>query len=352
MNVVLGLSGGSDSLAAAIILKNQNYNLSSLTFLLSDTQKPQLSLISKITQKLEISHYILDLRKKFEKKIIEYFLSSYKTAKTPNPCAICNKEIKFGEGFKYAIEVLKAEKFATGHFADVDYYKGYPLIKRGKDLKKDQSYFLALINKEVIPFLIFPLAQMTKHQAYQIAKKFADTELKIELKKSSQDICFLKGKTLKEFFSEFPELFPEKKGEIIYKNKVVGYHSGFYWFTIGQRKGLGVRLGKPVYVIKIEPETNRIYLGDKKDLLADGLILEEANFHLPLNLWESPFAQIRYRTKLVKVKEIKLLGEKEYLIKFSESVESITPGQVCAFYEKDFLLGGGIIKEAIRPSQL
>ncbi|PMP65827.1 MAG: tRNA 2-thiouridine(34) synthase MnmA, partial [Thermodesulfobacterium geofontis] len=160
----------------------------------------------------------------------------------------------------------------------------------------------------------------------------------------SQDICFLKNRTLKEFLSFY---LPEKEGPVIYKNKIVGTHLGIYWYTIGQRKGLGIPLGKPLYIVDLDFKENKIILGEEGELFSKGLVLKDLNFHLPLNLWSDPSAQIRYRAPMVKVKDIIKVNE-EYKVLFENPVKSVTPGQICAFYENDFLLGGGLIKKAIK----
>ncbi|WP_038057114.1 tRNA 2-thiouridine(34) synthase MnmA [Thermodesulfobacterium hydrogeniphilum] len=336
MKIAIALSGGIDSAVSAYLLKKEGYDLVAITFKLFDSHEENIERASQIANKLKISHYIIDLRKKFKKEIVDYFITSYEHGKTPNPCALCNRLIKFGEAFNYAIYQLRANKFATGHYIETEKYKDEILFKRGKDKNKDQSYFLALVKKEVIPYLIFPLGDWEKEEVKKLAKTFFSF-LKTN---ESQDICFLKGKTLKEFLANY---LSKKNGPIVYDNKIVGFHPGIYWFTVGQRKGLGIPLGKPLYVISLDPETNTIFLGEKEKLYSKGLILENLNLHLPLEKWEDPWAQIRYRTKPVKVKNI-FKENSNYVVLFEEPVKSVTPGQVCAFYEKNYLLGGGIIK--------
>ncbi len=338
MKIAVALSGGIDSAVSAYLLKKQGHHLLALTFLLLPSQNLQRAL--EISNKLNIKHYIIDLKKIFEKEIINYFITSYKYGETPNPCALCNRIIKFGVAFEYAARKLGVNRFATGHYVGVGEYQGDLLLKRAKYKDKDQSYFLALIKKEVIPFLVFPLESVDKEEV----KKIASDIFNLRCVKESQDICFLEGKSLKEFLANY---LPEKKGPVIYKDQIVGFHPGIYWFTIGQRKGLRIPLGKPLYIISLDPKTNTIFLGEKKELYSKGLILENINFHLPLEKWESPLAQIRYRTTPVKVKNI-IKKTEGWFVMFEEPVKGVTPGQVCAFYEKDFLLGGGIIKSSLK----
>lgn len=340
MKIAIALSGGFDSAVAAYLLKEKKYELIGITFELFESQKNILEKTKNIAHLLEIPHHILDLKETFKREIISYFIDSYAKGLTPNPCAWCNRKIKFGKVLEFAIKILKIEKFATGHYVKIESYKENLLLKRAKDKDKDQSYFLALINCEIIPYLLFPLGDLTKKEVKSLGKNLFNF-LEIE---ESQDICFLKNRTLKEFLSFY---LPEKEGPVIYKNKIVGTHLGIYWYTIGQRKGLGIPLGKPLYIVDLDFKENKIILGEEGELFSKGLVLKDLNFHLPLNLWSDPSAQIRYRAPMVKVKDIIKVNE-EYKVLFENPVKSVTPGQICAFYENDFLLGGGLIKKAIK----
>jgi tRNA-specific 2-thiouridylase len=340
MKIAVALSGGIDSAVTTYILKEKKYPLIGITFELFESQEENIEKAKYVAHLLNIPHHVLELKEFFKKEIIFYFVDSYAKGLTPNPCAWCNRKIKFGKVLEWAIKNLKIEKFATGHYVKIENYKGKPLLKRAKDKNKDQSYFLALIDCEIIPYLIFPLGDFTKDEVKSLGKnlfKFLDY-------KESQDICFLKNKTLKEFLSTY---LPEKKGFVVYKDKIIGTHSGIQWYTIGQRKGLGIPFGKPLYIVDLDFKENKIILGEEKDLFSKGLILEDLNFHLPLNLWTNPSAQIRYKASMAKVKDI-IKNNKEYKVLFETPVKGVTPGQICVFYERDFLLGGGVIKSAIK----
>uniref|UniRef100_A0A7C4NUQ0 tRNA-specific 2-thiouridylase MnmA n=1 Tax=Thermodesulfobacterium geofontis TaxID=1295609 RepID=A0A7C4NUQ0_9BACT len=340
MKIAVALSGGIDSAITAYILKERNYQLIGITFELFESQKETIEKAKYVAHFLNIPHHVLELKEFFKKEIISYFIDSYAKGLTPNPCAWCNRKIKFGKVLEWSIKNLKIEKFATGHYVKIENYKGKSLLKRAKDKNKDQSYFLALIDCEIIPYLIFPLGDFTKDEVKSLGKnlfKFLDY-------KESQDICFLKNKTLKEFLSTY---LPEKRGFVVYKDEIIGTHSGIHWYTIGQRKGLGIPFGKPLYIIDLDFNENKIVLGEEKDLLSKGLILENLNFHLPLDLWTNPLAQIRYKAPIAKVKDI-IKNDKEYKVLFETPVKGVTPGQICVFYEDEFLLGGGVIKKAIK----
>ncbi len=340
MKIAIALSGGIDSAVAGFLLKKTDYELIGITFEVLDSQNESTKKAKLIAELLNIPHHLLDLKDYFKAEIVDYFINSYAQGLTPNPCAWCNRKVKFGKVLEFAIKTFNVEKFATGHYARITEYKENLVLKKAKDKNKDQSYFLSLIKREVIPHLIFPLGELTKEEIKALGKKLFDF---LDYKES-QDICFLKNKSLKEFLSEY---LPEKKGPVVYKDRVVGTHSGIHLFTIGQRKGLGIPLGKPLYIIELDSKENKIILGEERDLFSNGLILENLNLHLPLNLWENPFAQIRYRADLARVKDI-IETEEGYKVLFETPVKGITPGQVCAFYEDEFLLGGGIIKRAIK----
>jgi len=334
VKIAIALSGGIDSSVSAYLLKQQGFDLIGITFYTSYSEKDSLNFAEKVCQTLNIPWYPVDVSQEFEKLVVEPFVESYLKGKTPNPCVLCNKEIKFGKLVEVA-ENLGAEKFATGHYLRIGEYKGFKVLKKAKFEKKDQTYFLAMIKKEVIEKLVFPLGELDKDKVVEVAKEI----FPFIRPKESQDVCFLKGKTLKEFFSKLAQ---PKKGPIVYKNEVVGYHEGFYTYTIGQRRGLRVRLGKPVYVIKILPEENTIILGDEEDLYSDVLFLEGLNEFVPLTKWEKVEAKIRYRFTPVRVKRV-IREENRVKVVFEEKVRGVTPGQVCAFYQGDVLLGGGFI---------
>lgn len=338
MKIGIALSGGIDSAATAYLLKNQGFELIGLTFKFFKGSENICERALKIAERLNIPCYVLDLERDFKEEVISYFIATYKEGKTPNPCAICNQKIKFGKAMQIAFEKFKLDKFATGHYVKIKDYKGELLLSRARDLNKDQSYFLALIDKEILPKLLFPLGTYTKEEVRKLVLELLDLVCS-----ESQDVCFLRGKTLREFLSQYLEL---KKGPIIYRDKIVGYHQGLYFFTVGQRRGLGLALGKPVYVTKIEPKENKVILGEKADLLKRGVILKNLNLHLSLSKWTHPFAQIRYRTNQVKIKDI-LVETDRWRVFFENPVLGITPGQVCVFYENNHVLGGGIIVDSI-----
>jgi len=339
--VVVAMSGGIDSSFTALFLKLQGYHVFGVTFKLFEENEEAVKKAKEVAKALNISHIVLDLREDFKDLVIETFIKGYKQGVTPNPCAICNRDIKFGMAMDLAMKETKADLYATGHYARLSTYKGYPVLTQPKNQKKDQTYFLALIKKECLPKLLFPMGDVPDKRFALEALKSYSLDLWQE-GEESQDVCFLKGLDLKSYLSKH---LPSVEGEVVYKGKVVGKHEGYYFYTIGQRKGLRVRMGKPLYVTRISAEENRIYLGDKDEVFSDRLVLSQSNFHLPFELWETPLAQVRYRSSRAAVSRVEKLNDK-VLVELKQKVFAITPGQVCAFYEGEHLLGGGIINSS------
>ncbi len=348
MRVAVGMSGGVDSSVCALLMKEAGHEIVGITLRFHqacDTDGLRVCCSPedvrdavRVSQHLGIPHLTLSWEEVFEKRVIDYFLRETLKGKTPNPCAVCNREVKTGFLAEYLHKVADIDRLATGHYARIVEYKGRRLIARAKDKKRDQSYFLSLVRGEHLELLEFPLGERTKEEVRLIAK---EKGLPVWDKRDSQDVCFLMGKTPGEFLEE---RLGSKDGYFYFEGKPVGKHKGFFHYTVGQRKGIGVALGFPVYVCSVEPEANAVHLCREEDLYRDWLILEDINFHLELQLWQKPIAQIRYRNQPVPVEGIEKT-KKGYKVKFSQPVKGITPGQVCAFYEGDLLLGGGIIKE-------
>ena len=338
--VAVLLSGGVDSSVVALLAKKKLYpdaDIVGVTLLLYKNEE-DIENAKRVCQYLNIPHGVLDLRKPFRERIIDYFLREYRRGRTPNPCAVCNQEIKLG----LATKILTSEGFQkvlTGHYVRKVKIGDHLTLARPKDPKKDQTYFLALLKGEYLKYLEFPLGDYTKEEVRAIAR---EAGLPTHSRKESQDICFLEGQKLKDFLKDY---IPPQAGTFIYKGKVVGRHEGYYAYTVGQRRGLGLRLGKPVYVVDIDAERNIVYVGDKEELFTDEVLLEGLNLFLPLEgvrgkpLW----GQVRYRTPPKEVEEI---GETErgLKVKFKEPFAGVAKGQIGALYLFNrYLVGGGFI---------
>lgn len=337
----VALSGGVDSSVTALILQQKGYEVIGITgkMIKSPTSEIICRNAQKVADKLGIKLHILDVSDKFQKKVIDYFENSYKTGQTPNPCIVCNQFIKWGEIFNYAINNLNADIFATGHYAQIKNDNGIYKLYPAKDKHKDQLYFLYRLGQKELSRTIFPLSEYDKEQVKQMAYDF---DLPPKSSKESQDICFIqKPNTTKKYLTD---KFGQISGDFIEisTGKKLGTHQGYYQYTIGQRKGIGIAAPYPLYVINIDAEKNIVYLGKKEDDLRKSLIIENLNFSYPTEKKDfDAMVKIRYNMQAKKA-HIKIIEGKAE-IEFYEPVNSITPGQAGVMYDMTdgHLIGGG-----------
>lgn len=340
---VVALSGGVDSSVAAKLLLESGYEVAGLTGKMVNTQAADVVCQNAkvVAEKLGIEHHILDVTKEFQTQIIDYFENSYKQGKTPNPCIMCNKFIKWGKLFDYATDVLGADVFATGHYADIRYVDGVYKLFPAKDEHKDQLYFLYQLGQKQLSKTIFPLFEYEKSAVRQMAYAF---DLPPKDSKESQDICFItKPLTTKKYLIE---KFGVKKGDFIEvpTGKKLGEHEGSYLYTIGQRKGVGISAPYPLYVVDIDADKNIVYLGKNEDNYKSRLAISNLNFAYPVLSNEfDAMVKIRYnmQAKKAKCKVVDDLVE----IEFYEPVSSVTSGQAGVMYDLNdgHLIGGGIV---------
>ena len=337
----VALSGGVDSAVAALLLKNQGYEVIGITGkMVNSPGADKVCENAKIVaDKLGIQHYIYDVTENFEKKIIKYFENSYATGKTPNPCIMCNQFIKFGELLDYAVNELGADFYSTGHYAKIINENGIYKLYPAKDSHKDQLYFLYRLNQNQLSRMLFPLADYEKNQVRQMA---VDADLPPKSSKESQDICFIeKPNTTKKYLND---KFGIKKGDFIdiKDGKKWGEHTGTYQYTIGQRKGIGIAAPYPLYVIDIDAGKNIVYLGREEDNYKKQLSVTDVNLTYPDCPQEfDAMVKIRYNMQAQKAR-VKLNGTNAD-IEFYEPVNSITKGQAGVFYDINdgHLIGGG-----------
>lgn len=344
-SVVVGMSGGVDSAVAACLLKEQGYDVVGVTLEMwrDEPKVCEDGLEAKeICEQLGIPHHIIFFKKEFEECVVEPFVCEYLHGRTPNPCVLCNRNIKWAALLKKAHE-LHAEFVATGHYAKVMRLpNGRYTVFASESKAKDQTYVLCQLTQEQLSHTLMPVGDYEKEEIRSIA---AARGLKAATKKDSQDICFidddyhsfLEGRLGKD-------LLPE--GNFVLKDgTVVGRHKGIANYTIGQRKGLNIALGKPVFVTAINAKKNEIVLGDDDDVFSDTLLADQWNMIAEESLDEEKvyLGKIRYSHKGSPCKA-KKISDSLYRIDFLERVRAVTPGQTVALYEKDFLVAGGIIK--------
>lgn len=341
--VLVLMSGGVDSSVAALLLKKKGYEVCGVTMKLHDDKKVlnEINDAKNVAKILGIEHMVLDLSKEFKEKVIDYFVSEYVRGKTPNPCVVCNKYIKFGKMLEFAKQ-NGFDFIASGHYAEVLYDEKINkfIIKRSNE-KKDQSYVLFNLKQEDLSRVLFPIEGLLKSEIRKIAK---DNNLPVAQKAESQEICFIKDNNYVGFIKKYTNKdfkagdFKDKSGNVL------GKHLGIINYTVGQRKGLGMAFGKPMYVNFIDHLKNEIILGEEGSQYSDELIAEKVNFITFDKLLKDMevLAKVRYKAPLAKAKLIPI-DDNRVKVKFYEKQRAITPGQAVVFYDDDILLGGGII---------
>ena len=336
--VLIGMSGGVDSAVSAYLLKKQGYDVSGATLVLHDCVKDEVENAKKICDVLGIKHHVFEFKQKFEEIVIKNFIDSYISAKTPNPCIICNENIKFGTLLEKAAE-LGFDKLATGHYAVIEQEGGLLRLKKGKDLQKDQSYVLYRLGQEQLSRVLFPLGNLTKQEVRAIAKEAA---LPCAEKAESQENCFIEGE-----YTDFllKKLLPSQvaPGDIYDVNgKNMGRkHKGLIYYTIGQRSGLGLTTEKPVYVIKIDPRNNALIVGVKNEIYSKEAEIEDIKW----SAGEPPHYPFEAYVKIRRMhKPAKAIVYEDKVV-FDEPQGSVTPGQSAVFYQNDItVIGGGFIR--------
>ena len=339
--VLVGMSGGVDSSAAALVLKNKGYDVCGITLTLTENDNSRdINDAKAVCEKLGINHIVLDLRKEFRENVISYFINEYKSGRTPNPCIACNKHIKFGAMLDYANK-NGFDKIATGHYARVEEENGRFLLKRGADLSKDQSYVLFSLTQNQLSRLLLPLGDISKPQVREMTEKAG---LISADRPDSQDICFVPDGDYAAFIEKTDGFTSEKGDYVDINGNVLGQHEGVIHYTIGQRKGLGIALGKPQFVIDKNPETDRVVLGDEEHLFKRQVYVEDANFLVfdSLNTAMPVTAKLRYRHK--EQPAVIYPHKDGIMIEFATPQRAPSPGQAAVFYYSDVVIGGGIIK--------
>ncbi|MEN3185535.1 MAG: tRNA 2-thiouridine(34) synthase MnmA [Atribacterota bacterium] len=339
--VLVAMSGGIDSSVAALILVERGFEVAGVTmyFGLSTSEKAVEDATS-VCKKLDIPHHVLDYSHHMEDIVIQDFVNQYRQGKTPNPCVVCNKHLKFGKLLSHA-RIMGFDYLATGHYARIEERGGKYFLKRPKDRRKDQTYFLYGIEQTHLPFILFPLSELTKEEVRALATW---AHLPVATKPQSQDVCFLLHGDYRKFLTQ--KIQEDLSGLIVTSDgRVLGRHRGYFQYTIGQRKGLRVSGVKPFYVVAIRPERHEVVVGGRGELKVRGLIASPCNILVeafPTHL----FAQVRYLQR-ERLCSVRILDFQKVQVMFEEEVEMVTPGQSVVFYSHDEILGGGIIERVL-----
>lgn len=356
VKIAVGLSGGVDSSVAAAVLKEKGFDVIGITMQIFDSlvlekdiqghacygpEEEDIEAAASICKKLEIPFIVIDLKEEYRNHVIDYFRKEYLAGRTPNPCVVCNQKLKFG----FLLKKVKAEGvdftfFATGHYARVVEVEGRYLLKKAADSSKDQTYFLYRLTADQISSTLFPLGELTKHQVRKIARSLSlNTADRVE----SQD--FISGGNYSKLFCN-DEI---KEGDIVDDNgNILGKHRGIIYYTVGQRRGLGIASKHPLYVKNINAEKNIIVVSDRKNLFSEGLIASDLNL-ITVDRIDCPYkvkAKIRFRHNEVDATVFPLDKDKMKIV-FDIPQMSVTPGQSVVLYKEDLVFGGGVIEQAI-----
>lgn len=363
--VLLGMSGGVDSSVAGYLLREQGYDVIGVTMkvwpqdCISRAEDkccgPQAIADARgVAHSLGIPHYVVDEADQFERLVIDYFSSEYQAGRTPNPCVMCNEKLKFGNLWSKAA-ALGCDYIATGHYAIIEQHADCAILRRGLDLRKDQSYFLFSLREGQLRRALTPLGKMTKPQIREIARSLG---LKVADKVDSQEICFVPGNDYKAFLRSHLGEGEFHRGEIYdVAGNFLGEHDGIELFTIGQRKGLPGGSLRPRYVVDLDPATNRVIVGDADDLICDEFEIDRVNWHPvagigdPGRLHVAPVTGYNKLEVTVKIRyshpgtdaTVTPREDGRAHVCLHESQRAVTPGQAAVFYDSDIVLGGGWI---------
>ncbi len=354
IRVVVGMSGGVDSSSTAVLLQEQGYDVIGITLKVWPQDcvnraedkccGPQAVMDARaVCHKLGVPYYLVDESEEFQKQVINYFAEEYKAGRTPNPCVMCNEKLKFGTLLNRARQ-LGGEFIATGHYARIMPSEDgtRTLLKKGRDPRKDQSYFLFSLRQDQLSHTLMPLGELTKGDTREVARTAC---LKTADKEESMEICFVPDKDYGKFLTS-AKLVEKHQGDIVnLQGQVLGKHEGIEFYTVGQRKGLFLTSVKPLYVIELDAETNRVIVGEEWALEKDTFEIDRCNW-ISFQELSGPLevtVKIRYNAPAIPATIVPLPGAEARIVMHTPQ-RAVTPGQACVVYQEDNVLGGGWIK--------
>ena len=337
--LLLAMSGGVDSSAAAVLLREQGYEVAGVVLKMSPAHGQTVEDAKTAASQLGIPLFVKNMTAEFDREVVSYFAAEYRKGRTPNPCVVCNPKLKF----KALLDTANAEGYdwiATGHYAGLRRKNGVTYLTKGENLERDQSYMLCRLGQDVLSRLMFPLSHLPKPQVREIAEKAG---LSCAKKPDSQEICFIPDNDYARFIEE--RLGKSEPGEFISPEGLpCGIHQGIIHYTIGQRKGLGIALGRPVFVKSIDPATNRVYLADAADSFEEEVFLTDLSCTFPNSIHSGMEAEVKIRSRANPAKSTLTLENGLVRVRFAEPQRAPAPGQTGAIYQGDVVLGGGFIE--------
>lgn len=352
--VVVGMSGGVDSSVAAWLLKKQGYDVIGVTMQIWQDEDPLrqeenggccgLSAVDdarRVAADLDIPYYVMNFKKEFRKDVIDYFVEEYRKGRTPNPCIACNRYVKWEALLRRSLSI-GADYIATGHYARIEQLKnGRYALRRCAAAVKDQTYALYNLTQEQLSRTLMPVGEYSKDEIRRIAGEIG---LQVASKPDSQDICFVPDGDYASFIEQESGRKAEEGNFVTSDGKVLGRHRGIIHYTVGQRKGLGLALGYPAFVLEIRPETNEVVIGSYEESLASTLRADRLNFMAVEEITEPvrAFAKIRYNHRGAWC-TVERTGQDEIKCTFDEPIRAVTPGQAVVLYDGEYVLGGGTI---------
>ena len=339
--IIVAMSGGVDSSYVAALMAEKGFDVTGVTLKMYEGQDAPLEDAEKVAKHLGIKWRWADYSSEFSRDIMSYFIKTYKQGLTPNPCCYCNRHGKFNYLYSEMMSA-GAERIAAGHYASVKRYRGHNFISKALDETKDQSYYMCLLAERQIDILDLPLGTMLKED---VRREALSLGIPVAEKKDSQEICFLEDEDYRDYLRRKIPASDIKKGRFILNGKDMGEHDGILFYTIGQRRGLGIGYKEPLYVKHIDAETGNITLGVKNEIYNRGVRLEGCSFITLRKRIFRAHAKLRYRMKAESCL-VEIQPEGRTTILFDEPQSAAAPGQVACIYDKDRVVGGGFITES------